>query len=142
MAWRCGSLTTRFSQHGRAIAENAPDASVDFHTAPYDLPAGRPHVVLTHQLRGRILNADPVVEPRIESSSNALVAVLVPSPSVKRLNLIDLVMARYDALFSEEFSYESPVDMQRRGAADVPERLEVVFFRHFELPFPESVEVT
>ena len=27
-----GSLTARFSQHGRVIAENAPDSLVDFHT--------------------------------------------------------------------------------------------------------------
>ena len=120
-------------------AENAPDASVDFHTAAHDLPAGRPHVVLTHQLRGRILHADPVVEPRIESSSNALVAVLVPSPSVKRLNLIDLIMARYDALFSEEFSYESPVDVQRRRTPNVPELPEVDDFDHFEFPLPNNI---
>jgi hypothetical protein len=139
MAWRCGSLTTRFSQHGRAIAENAPDASVDFHTAAHDLPAGRAHVVLTHQLRRRILHADPVVETTIQSGGDALVAVLVPSPSVKRLDLVDLVVARDDALFSEEFSYESPVDIQRSGPADVPELLEVVFFGHFELPLPKNI---
>ena len=32
MAWRCRFLTARPSQDGRAIAENAPDALVDFHT--------------------------------------------------------------------------------------------------------------
>ena len=33
MAWRCRFLAARPSQVGHVIAENAPDALVDFHTA-------------------------------------------------------------------------------------------------------------
>ena len=32
MGWRCRNLTARRSQHGRAIAERAPDSLVDLRT--------------------------------------------------------------------------------------------------------------
>jgi len=69
------------------------------------------------------------------------VAVLVPSSPVKRLDLVDLVVAGYLALFPQKFSYESPVDVERCSTPNISEVVEVVFFRHPQLPLPERVEV-
>ena len=68
-------------------------------------------------------------------------AVLVPSTSIKGLDLVDLVVAGHLTVLPEKPSDHRPVNVERCRTADVPEVVEVVFFRHSQLPFPERVEV-